>query len=407
MYRQNRRIGGGGKSLVNLGKVSVLSLLAFSIFLSSDTFAGRRGSKTSGSSKRSASSQKNSNSSRSSKRSASPRNGRRAGGTSVSASNIDRNVSTETSTTLTTIDDLKDQLQNLKNTVYKNKSNIEKLETSVSGVKKYDDTDIRKLIKELSDKLSSLDSRVEKLEKAKSASTSSSSNSGSTSSPTTTELGYLKGSADLCKPDSSGHKYCSVAINTGKTSFKVRDNSGKGKDNRCLVYDFDNNYKWRFSKEFINIKEYNGKQYTVAEFNAGKPDLYVMTDFNYYGDTNSDNRQLMVKNKFIAFCGKGLRFDKNEYSSSPYDLGYYLFDDTIINGANKLTGANKSTIATPFTSSDNDIVFFDFQTGKAVLKLNLEKNLLEYKPNLSADYIKSLRYNDYKNLIDINGNIVK
>ena len=48
----------GGKFLVNLGKVSVLSLLAFSIFLSPDTFAGRRGSKTSGSSKRSASSQK-------------------------------------------------------------------------------------------------------------------------------------------------------------------------------------------------------------------------------------------------------------------------------------------------------------------------------------------------------------
>lgn len=357
--------------------------------------------------KRAGSTQKKSSSvsnksSGSSKRAASSRIKRMASGTSSSVSGIESNspieaVSTTTeinSPTPTMMDDFKDQLESLASAVNKNKSSIEKLETSVSAVKKYDDTDIRKLIRELSDKFEKITVRVDKLEKAKTTSTTTTQNTASSttttissqnvplSNTTTTtsnnELGYIKGTADLCKPDETGHKYCSVAINVDKNW-----NNGTF----CYAWSFGDDKLWHIGHEVHTIYTVTGQHISAREFSEGKPSLFAMNDFSYY----TDNERLK-SDKYVLLCGLATGPSNN--------LGVEIFEDEVVPSRKS---PNIVGQVRPFTHSDGSMVLFTYKDGKPLLRYNLKQNILEYKPNLSESYIKELRSYDKNEFVDVRG----
>ena len=227
----------------------------------------------------------------------------------------------------------------------------------------------------------------------------------STSSTTTSDgkLGYIKGSADLCKPDSSGHKYCSVAINVDKkypgSSF-------------CISYIYDKSVNsWRPQSKVFDMQTITGQiNNNIKDFTKNKPTLFVMDDFSYYlGDENS--RMILEKKydrKYILLCGTGLGHNHTDTVYPTFDILDKKVKLYGYPGAYKVFNDAKGSIRHPFTSPSGDLVLFDVN-GSPLIKWT--GNSLEYSPNLSESYIKELksyvRDGDNEEYFDVIGNKYK
>ena len=390
MFGQNRRIG-GGKLLANIGKTSVFCVFFLSLILGAETYAKRKGSsKRSGSSKKSNSvnksskrsaSSKNSTSisksskrSGSSKRSLSPqkatpahgRNGKRANSTSATVSSAPR-VRTATNT-----------VENGNNATI---SEVEGLIADLAS----DLSSFNTEMKSLSSVLEDVQTRLSKLENGTTVTTTSSNSStNSTSTSITNEkLGYIKGSADLCKPDSSGHKYCSVAINTDKKF----DNGAY-----CFAWNFYDK-TWHMNQNLHSIYTVTGQRIGAYEFAKNKPTLFAMTDFSYYTDTQTKEGSRLHDGKTVVLCGDAI---------GPGDHnGTQIFDGEILDkhsNGELIFGSH-----TPFTHPDGSMILFNSGDGVPLIRFNMKQNLLEYKPNLSESYIKALRAEEWGTYLDVRG----
>ncbi len=270
--------------------------------------------------------------------------------------------------------------------------------------------ELKSLIKTLQDKFDSMDKRIVELESkpvattttTSTASTTSSTTSSSASESTLTELGYLKGSADLCKPDSSGHKYCSVAINVDK-----KYNNGS----YCLSYFYSKDTKsWEAMGKIFHMQNIKGEIIPMSQFISGKPTIFVMSDFSYYlGDDNSklvlENGVKKFSGKYILLCGSGIGGNSTSEGFDLLDKKVKLFGYP---SSYKSFSDAKGSIRHPFTSSKGDLVLMDVN-GSPIIKY--ADGNLEYSPNLDINYTRSLKSyvlnGDFKKYFNVLGEEVK
>ena len=380
MIRQNRRIGGGGKPLVNLGKLLLSAVILSALFFGVDVEAGRRSSKRSGSSQRGSSQNSGSRSSKrsgssqrgSSKRSGSNRRSKRSASSQHNVAPVTDGAEAEAQTST--------------------------VATSTTDISSSFYEELKAMITTLQGKVDSMDKRIVELESKPVTTTatttaSTSSTTSSASKSTLSELGYIKGSTDLCKPDSSGHKFCSVAINVDK-----KFNNGT----YCFAWNYDEKFKlWKTNMNMHGLYTTRGDDLKINDFVKDKPSLFAMTDFSFYTDSIASGYTRLHQGKTVVFCGDGLGASsiKNADAMQILDGDVYVGAKTA-----DATGKHNRSVK-PFTASDGSMILFDGENGKPLLRYNMKQNLLEYKPQLSDDYIASLRSYEagYDYYIDIRG----
>lgn len=246
-------------------------------------------------------------------------------------------------------------------------------------------SNLEKQNSEYANKMSDFETRLAKLEAGSVTTTQNVPLSTSSTTTSDGKLGYIKGSADLCKPDSSGHKYCSVAINVDKkypgSSF-------------CLSYLYDKSVNsWRPQGKIFDMQTITGQINNIKDFTNNKPTLFVMDDFSYYlGDENS---QMILENgvkkaggKYILLCGTGLGHNHTDTVHPTFDILDKQVKLYSYPGTYKVFNDAKGSIRHPFTSPSGDLVLFDVN-GSPLIKWT--GNSLEYSPNLSESYIKELK----------------
>ena len=243
-------------------------------------------------------------------------------------------------------------------------------------------SNLEKQNSEYANKMSDFETRLAKLEAGSVVTTQNVPLSTSSTTTSDGKLGYIKGSADLCKPDSSGHKYCSVAINVDKkypgSSF-------------CISYLYDKSVNsWTARSKIFDMQTITGQINSIKDFTKNKPTLFVMDDFSYYlGDEYS--RMILEKKddrKYILLCGTGLGHNHTDTVYPTFDILDKQVKLYGYPGAYKVSNDAKGSIRHPFTSPSGDLVLFDVN-GSPLIKWT--GNSLEYSPNLSESYIKELK----------------
>ncbi len=394
MVGQNRRLGEGGKSLVNLGKALLSAIIVSAVILNENAIAARRKSSKTTSKKglRSASSKKSNSAKSTSKkdlRSASSRSNSRTGATSGRSSRSSKRAATA-SAKVSNIRGLSSYSNstygNTTNYSYANVSDITSLISDLTSDLSSFNSEMKTLSQTMNDyanKMSDFETRLAKLEAGSVVTTQNVPLATSSTTTSDGKLGYIKGSADLCKPDSSGHKYCSVAINVDKKY----DNGAY-----CFAWNFYDKM-WHMNQNLHTVYTVTGQHIDAYEFSKGKPSLFAMTDFSYYTDLPTKENSRFHDGKTVLLCGDAI---------GPSDHnGTQIFDGELLN-KNRLVSYLGSHI--PFTHSDGSMILFNASDGVPLLKYNMKQNLLEYKPNLSESYIKALRTYSGNDYFDVRGN---
>lgn len=195
----------------------------------------------------------------------------------------------------------------------------------------------------------------------------------------------------MCKPDSNGHKYCSVAIDTD-----IDFDNGTF----CFAWDFVDGQYWNSNMNMTSLYTKTGKSLRAYDFNKDKPSLFAMTDFSYYTDDNgySGSKSRLKDGRTVVLCGSGVGpGEKNGVEILEGELSL------------QIKALHIGTVK-PFTHpSDKSMILFNSLDGEPLVRYNMKQNLLEYKPQLSESYIKELcsTTDSGKTFIDVNNNKCK